>query len=208
MSTRLSALAGKPAPASLLLDVPRLITAYYSECPDPTVLAQQVAFGTVWTTDKDGIVPALLLAQITARAGHDPGEIYRKLASELGDPVYERIDAPATPEQKAILAAVTAQQVRCADLAGDSIQAIITHAPGNDAAIGGVKVVTANGWFAARPSGTEDIYKIYPESYRGPEHLQRIEEDAQTIRGAAFDRARTAGGAAVANVDGASETTS
>jgi len=142
--------------------------------------------GTVWTTDKDGIVPALLSAEITARTGRDPGELYRELTRELGEPVYERIDAPATPAQKALLARLTALAVRPADLAGDSVEAIVTHAPGNGAPIGGVKVVTAQGWFAARPSGTENIYKIYAESYRGLDHLHRIQEQAQTIVSAAF----------------------
>jgi phosphoglucomutase len=137
--------------------------------------------GNVWTTDKDGIIPALLAAEITARMGRDPGEIYGELTRELGEPVYELIEAPATPEQKAILANLSPQQVRTKELAGEKIQAILINAPGNGAPIGGLKVVAENGWFAARPSGTEDIYKIYTESFRGPDHLKRIQEEAQTI---------------------------
>jgi phosphoglucomutase len=142
--------------------------------------------GKVWTTDKDGIVLALLAAEITARMGHDPGEIYRDLTREFGEPVYERIDAPATPEQKAVLEKLSADQVKIKDLAGEKIQAILTTAPGNGAPIGGLKVVAENGWFAARPSGTENIYKIYAESFRGSDHLKRIQEEAQTIVGKAL----------------------
>ncbi|MFZ1043070.1 MAG: phosphoglucomutase (alpha-D-glucose-1,6-bisphosphate-dependent) [Anaerolineales bacterium] len=136
---------------------------------------------SVWTTDKDGIILALLAAEITARMGRDPGELYRDLTHEFGEPVYERIDAPATPEQKAILAKLSPQQVRTKELAGEKIQTILTTAPGNGAPIGGLKVVTENGWFAARPSGTENIYKIYAESFRGTDHLKRIQEEAQSI---------------------------
>lgn len=137
--------------------------------------------GTVWTTDKDGIVPALLAAEITARAGCDPGEIYRELTREFGEPVSDRIEAPATPAQKQRLSALSPQQVRCTHLAGETVQRILSHAPGNDAPIGGVKVIADGGWFAARPSGTEDIYKIYAESFRGEDHLRRIVEEAQAI---------------------------
>lgn len=137
--------------------------------------------GTVWTTDKDGIVPALLAAEITARMGRDPGEIYLELTGEFGDPVYDRVEAPATPEQKAMLGRLSAPQVRITDLAGEKIRAILTHAPGNGASIGGLKVAAESGWFAARPSGTEDIYKIYAESFRGEDHLRRSLEEAQTI---------------------------
>jgi len=137
--------------------------------------------GTVWVTDKDGIVPALLSAEITARMGRDPGEIYRELAREFGEPVYDRIDAPATPEQKKALERLSPEQVRFADLAGEEIKTVLTRAPGNGAAIGGIKVIAENGWFAARPSGTENIYKIYAESFRGEEHLRRILDEAQTI---------------------------
>lgn len=137
--------------------------------------------GTVWTTDKDGIILALLAAEITARLGRDPGEIYRKLSQEFGEPIYDRVEAPATPSQKERLARLSARQVKITDLAGEKIQAVITHAPGNDAPIGGLKATTESGWFAARPSGTEDIYKIYAESFRGADHLQRIIEEAQDI---------------------------
>ena len=139
--------------------------------------------GSVWTTDKDGIVPALLAAEITARMGRDPGDIYRELTSEFGDPVYERIDAPATPEQKAILQNLSPDQVKSSELAGEKITAKLTTAPGNEAAIGGLKVVTENGWFAARPSGTENVYKIYAESFRDASHLRRIQDEAQSLVG-------------------------
>ena len=137
--------------------------------------------GTVWTTDKDGIVPALLAAEITARIGRDPGEIYQELAQELGEPVYDRLEATATPQQKAVLAKLSPQQVRITDLAGERIQTILTNAAGNGAPIGGLKVATQSGWFAARPSGTESIYKIYAESFTGTDHLRRILEEAQAI---------------------------
>ncbi len=142
--------------------------------------------GSVWTTDKDGIVPALLSAEISARMGRDPGELYRELAREFGEPVYDRVDAPATPEQKQVLAQLSPQQVLSKDLAGETILSILTRAPGNGAAIGGVKVIATSGWFAARPSGTEDIYKIYAESFRGADHLRRIQTEAQDIVGAAL----------------------
>ena len=141
---------------------------------------------TVWTTDKDGIIAALLSAEITARMGRDPGEIYRELTRELGEPLFDRIDAPATPEQKAKLSTLSPQQVQSTDLAGEKIQSILSHAPANSAPIGGLKVIAENGWFAARPSGTEDIYKIYAESFCGEEHLCRIVEEAQAIVDAAL----------------------
>ncbi|HEY3131544.1 MAG TPA: phosphoglucomutase (alpha-D-glucose-1,6-bisphosphate-dependent) [Acidobacteriota bacterium] len=137
--------------------------------------------GRVWTTDKDGIAMALLSAEITARAGRDPGEVYRELTREFGEPVYDRVEAPATPEQKEMLGKLSPQQVRSTDLAGEKIQNILTHAPGDGAPIGGLKVIAESGWFAARPSGTEDIYKIYAESFRGEDHLRRILEEAQAI---------------------------
>jgi phosphoglucomutase len=140
--------------------------------------------GGAWTTDKDGIVPALLSVEITARLGRDPGEIYRELARELGEPVYDRVEAPATPEQKQMLAQLSPQQILSAELAGEKIQSILTQAPGNGAPIGGLKVIAGSGWFAARPSGTEDIYKIYAESFRGADHLRRILAEAQAIVGA------------------------
>jgi phosphoglucomutase len=142
--------------------------------------------GTVWTTDKDGIVPALLSAEMTARMGRDPGEIYHELASEFGEPVYERFEAPATPEQKQMLAQISSRQILSAELAGEKIQSVLTEAPGNGAPIGGLKVITASGWFAARPSGTENIYKIYAESFRGADHLRRIVAEAQAIVSAAL----------------------
>jgi phosphoglucomutase len=137
--------------------------------------------GSAWVTDKDGITPALLSAEITARAGRDPGESYRALTREFGEPAYDRVDAPATPEQKARLSRLSPDQVRTTDLAGEPIQQTLSRAVGNGAPIGGVKVVAESGWFAARPSGTEDIYKIYAESFRGPEHLRRIVAEAQAI---------------------------
>jgi phosphoglucomutase len=137
--------------------------------------------GTVWTTDKDGIVPALLAAEITARLDRDPGQIYQELTSEFGESVYTRTEAPATVQEKEILKKLSPQQVRLKELAGEQIQTILTHAPGNGAPLGGLKVVAESGWFAARPSGTEDIYKIYVESFRGTDHLRRILDEAQTI---------------------------
>ena len=137
--------------------------------------------GTVWVTDKDGIALALLSAEITARMGRDPGEIYRELTREFGEPVYDRVDAPATPEQKEALERLSTEKVRFTDLAGEKIQTLLTHAPGNGAPIGGIKVIAESGWFAARPSGTENIYKIYAESFGGENHLHRILEEAQTL---------------------------
>ena len=142
--------------------------------------------GSVWTTDKDGIVPALLSAEIMARSGRDPGEAYRALAQELGECAADRVEAPATPEQKKKLATLAPHEVRCEALAGEPVETILSHAPGNGAPIGGLKVIAASGWFAARPSGTEDIYKIYAESFRGEDHLQRILVEAQRIVDAAI----------------------
>ncbi|MGA3115988.1 MAG: phosphoglucomutase (alpha-D-glucose-1,6-bisphosphate-dependent) [Syntrophobacteraceae bacterium] len=137
--------------------------------------------GSVWTTDKDAIVPALLAAEMTVRMDRDPGEIYTELTREFGEPIYDRVEASATPEQKKLLERLSPQQVRLTDLAGEKIETILTCAPGNGAPIGGLKVIAESGWFAARPSGTEDIYKIYAESFRGADHLRRILEEAQTI---------------------------
>jgi len=137
--------------------------------------------GTVWTTDKDGIIPALLSAEITSQMGRDPGELYRDLTSKFGEPVYDRIEAPATSEQKKILSILSPDQIQATELAGEAIKNKLSHAPGNGAAIGGLKVITKNGWFAARPSGTENIYKIYAESFRGQVHLRRIIDEAQAI---------------------------
>jgi phosphoglucomutase len=145
--------------------------------------------GTVWTTDKDGIIAALLAAEITAKMSRDPGEIYRELTHEFGDPLYERIDAPATPEQKTILQRLSPEHIRVSALAGGKIQNILTTAPGDGNPIGGVKVIAQDGWFAARPSGTEEIYKIYAESFRDKEHLRQIEEEAQAIVRQAFEAA-------------------
>jgi phosphoglucomutase len=142
--------------------------------------------GRAWSTDKDGIILDLLAAEITARSGHDPAEHYQRLAERHGAPVYARIDAPADRAQKAVLAALAPEDVAAGELAGEPILAKLTRAPGNDAPIGGLKVVAENGWFAARPSGTEDVYKIYAESFRGPEHLARIQEEAQAMVAAAF----------------------
>ncbi len=137
--------------------------------------------GTVWTTDKDGIVPALLAAEITAQMGRDPGELYGDLTREFGEPLYDRIEAPATPDQKELLARLSPEQVKLKELAGEPVKTVLTEAPGNRAPIGGLKVVAETGWFAARPSGTESIYKIYAESFRGADHLRRIVAEAQSI---------------------------
>ena len=137
--------------------------------------------GSTWTTDKDGMVPALLAAEITARRGRDPGALYTELAREFGNPVADRVEAAATPEQKKRLAALAPQRVETSELAGEKIDSVLGNAPGNGAAIGGIKVIAKSGWFAARPSGTEDIYKIYAESFSGTDHLQRILKEAQTI---------------------------
>ncbi len=142
--------------------------------------------GRAWVTDKDGFIPALLSAEITARLGHDPSEHYARLSAELGQALSDRRDAPATPEQKRVLAALSPQQVRSASLAGEKIERVLTRAPGNDAPIGGLKVVAHSGWFAARPSGTEDIYKIYAESFRDEAHLAQLFEEAQGIVSAAL----------------------
>ncbi|HEX7767953.1 MAG TPA: phosphoglucomutase (alpha-D-glucose-1,6-bisphosphate-dependent) [Nitrospira sp.] len=146
--------------------------------------------GTVWSTDKDGIIMDLLAAEMMARTGKDPAQLYQDLTKEMGEPVYERIDAVATPEQKAILSKLSPAQVHATELAGDKIVAMMTTAPGNGAAIGGLKVVTDQGWFAARPSGTEDVYKLYAESFRGKEHLKRIQGEAQELIAKAFSSAK------------------
>jgi len=145
--------------------------------------------GSAWSTDKDGIIAALLSAEITARVGRDPGEIYAELEREFGVSSYERIDAPANAEQRAALAKLSPQDIPVAQLAGEKIQSILTAAPGDGNLIGGVKVIAENGWFAARPSGTEDVYKIYAESFRGPEHLKKIQEEAQNIVGSVLGAA-------------------
>ncbi len=137
--------------------------------------------GTVWTTDKDGIIMGLLAAEMTAVMGRDPGELYQWLTHDCGAPVYQRIDAPATPAQKHVLEQLSPQQGKASELAGERITGMLTTAPGDNASIGGLKVVTANGWFAARPSGTEDVYKIYAESFKGEDHLRRSIDDAQAL---------------------------
>lgn len=143
--------------------------------------------GTVWTTDKDGPIMDLLAAEITARTEKDPGEHYRELTTEFGTPYYTRIDAPATPEQKAQLQKLSPDAVKESDLAGEPITAKLTKAPGNQAPIGGLKVVAESGWFAARPSGTENIYKIYAESFKGESHLHAIVSEAQQMVNKALD---------------------
>ena len=143
--------------------------------------------GTVWTTDKDGIILDLLAAEMMAKTGRDPAQLYLDLTKELGIPIYERIDAPATPEQKAILKKLVPEQIQASELAGENIIGILSSAPGNGSAIGGLKVMTENGWFAARPSGTEDVYKIYAESFRGEPHLRQIQEEAQALITKAFN---------------------
>jgi len=145
----------------------------------------------VWTTDKDGIILGLLAAEMTARAGRDPGELYGELTRQFGEFVYERIDAPATAEQKAVLERLTPQQVIATELAGEKIEAMLTTAPGDGSPIGGLKVMTRNGWFAARPSGTEEVYKLYAESFLDEDHLRRIQQEAQKIIAQAFASARS-----------------
>jgi phosphoglucomutase len=145
--------------------------------------------GLVWTTDKDGIILGLLAAEITARTGRDPGEAYKSLTQTLGVPFYARIDAPATSDQKKLLKTLSAEQIGMTELAGEPIGAALTHAPGNNVAIGGIKVVAENGWFAARPSGTEDVYKIYAESFRGEDHLRQIQQQAKDAIARVFESA-------------------
>jgi phosphoglucomutase len=142
--------------------------------------------GSVWTTDKDGITACLLAAELTARTGRDPGAAYAELTTRFGSPAYRRVDAPATPTEKAILARLSPDRVTASELAGEPISAILTAAPGNGAPIGGLKVATAHGWFAARPSGTENVYKVYAESFLGEEHLGRLIEEAQALVSAAL----------------------
>ena len=145
--------------------------------------------GSVWTTDKDGLILGLLAAEITARTKEDPSQLFARLTAELGSPFYERIDAPATSAQKSLLKGLSAERLAITELAGDAVTATLTTAPGNGQPFGGIKVTTANGWFAARPSGTEDVYKIYAESFKSPEHLRQIQEQAQAAITAAFDAA-------------------
>jgi phosphoglucomutase len=145
--------------------------------------------GTAWSTDKDGLILGLLAAEITAVTGKDPAQHYAVLEQRFGSPVYERMDAPANPAQKKVLASLSPDMVAASELAGEPIVAKLTRAPGNDAPIGGLKIVTENGWFAARPSGTENIYKIYAESFKGQEHLAAIQAEAQAIVSAALKAA-------------------
>jgi len=144
--------------------------------------------GTVWTTDKDGILLNLLAAEITATTGRDPGECYQGLTKQFGTPFYERIDAPATPEQKKALKGMSQSDLEASSLAGEPIERVLTKAPENQASIGGLKVTTENGWFAARPSGTEDVYKIYAESFVGREHLATIQKEARELVGRVFEK--------------------
>jgi phosphoglucomutase len=146
--------------------------------------------GGVWSTDKDGMIPCLLAAEMTAKLGRDPGEVYRSLTAEFGEPFYDRVDAPATREEKAILAKLSPAHVTATELAGSKIEAVLTRAPGNDQPIGGLKAVTESGWFAARPSGTEEIYKIYAESFRGKDHLRQIVTEAQALVSTALASAK------------------
>ena len=148
--------------------------------------------GSVWTTDKDGMVLALLAAEIKACSGRDPAQLYDALTQEFGESWYERIDAPATPQQSDVLRAVSTERIRATQLAGEPIKAKLTAAPGDGAALGGIKVSAAGGWFAARPSGTEAIYKIYAESFRGADHLRQIQQEAQVIVSSLFDEEEAA----------------
>jgi phosphoglucomutase len=148
--------------------------------------------GTVWTTDKDGIILGLLAAEMTARSGRDPGELYDSIARDLGPSFYARIDANATPQQKTVLKNLTPEKLAAKELAGDPVEAKLANAPGNNAPIGGIKMVTKGGWFAARPSGTEEVYKIYAESFRSAEHLTQIQLEAQDMISHVF--AKEAGG--------------
>jgi phosphoglucomutase len=148
--------------------------------------------GSVWTTDKDGIILGLLAAEITAQTRRDPSEVYDCLTRELGVPFYERIDAPATPEQKELLKALAPNQIAMTELAGEPIRAELTAAPGNGLPFGGIKVIAESGWFAARPSGTEDVYKIYAESFRSEGHLRRIQQEAKDAIARLFEKAKPA----------------
>ena len=142
--------------------------------------------GSAWTTDKDGLILGLLAAEMTARTRSDPSQLFDQLTGELGVPYYERIDAPATPAQKHLLKALSPEKLAMTQLAGEPVRSVVTSAPGNGQSFGGIKVTTDDGWFAARPSGTEDVYKIYAESFRNPEHLRQIQREAQSAIAQAF----------------------
>jgi phosphoglucomutase len=162
--------------------VPGLLDAAIAFGGEESAGASFLCFdGSIWTTDKDGIILALLASEITAVTGQTPAERYRDITARLGDPAYARIDAPASREQKAALARLSPDQVNVAELAGEPVISRLTTAPGNGEPLGGIKVITESGWFAARPSGTEDVYKLYAESFRGPDHLALIQAEAQRI---------------------------
>lgn len=193
MIDRVAADLGRPlreVPVGFKWFVPGLLDGSFGFGGEESAGASFLRFdGRVWTTDKDGIIMDLLAAEITATTGKDPGEHYRKLTARFGEPVYERLDAPADQAQKAALAKLSPDMVTATELAGEAITAKLTRAPGNDAPIGGLKVTTENGWFAARPSGTEDVYKIYAESFKGVDHLRALQEEAREMVAAAFQAA-------------------
>jgi len=193
MIDRVAADLGRPlreVPVGFKWFVPGLLDGSFGFGGEESAGASFLRFdGRVWTTDKDGIILDLLAAEITATTGKDPGEHYRELTARFGEPVYERLDAPANPAQKAALAKLSPEMVTATALAGEAITAKLTRAPGNDAPIGGLKVTTENGWFAARPSGTEDVYKIYAESFKGVDHLRALQEEAREMVAAAFEAA-------------------
>jgi phosphoglucomutase len=186
-----SPLAGQPAPPEMLVDPGRLVREYHQRTPDPADPAQLVSFGTSGHRGSPltGSFTEAHIAAILARTGRDPGEHYRDLTAEFGAPCYTRIDAPATPEQKARLAKLSPEAVPASILAGDPIIAKLTRAPGNGAPIGGLKVVALSGWFAARPSGTENVYKIYAESFRDRSHLDAIVAEARAMIDTTLGRA-------------------
>ncbi|MGD9608723.1 MAG: phosphoglucomutase (alpha-D-glucose-1,6-bisphosphate-dependent) [Desulfovibrionaceae bacterium] len=193
MIDRVAADLGRPlreVPVGFKWFVPGLLDGSFGFGGEESAGASFLRFdGRVWTTDKDGIILDLLAAEITATTGKDPGEHYRELTARFGEPVYERLDAPANPAQKTALAKLSPEMVTATALAGEAITAKLTRAPGNDAPIGGLKVTTENGWFAARPSGTEDVYKIYAESFKGVDHLRALQEEAREMVAAAFQAA-------------------
>jgi phosphoglucomutase len=180
----------KEVPVGFKWFVDGLIDGYYGFGGEESAGASFLRFdGTAWSTDKDGIIMDLLAAEITARTGKDPSQHYQDLTNTFGAPLYSRMDAPADSRQKHVLKNLSPEMVSASELAGENITAKLTKAPGNNADLGGLKVVTENGWFAARPSGTENLYKIYAESFRGEDHLKRIQAEAQEIVNAAFKSA-------------------